>query len=222
MKTTQVDLLRHGHCEGGRIFRGHCDSPLSQLGTEQMQRALSSHALSSPSPLENIEAGQSCWDIIISSPSKRCQSFAQQLSEQLTTPLLIAPELKEIFFGDWEGLEIDVVNRDHSQQLANFWREPQHFPPPNGETMAHFFQRVNRYWQQMLVQQQGKRCLVVTHGGSIRCILASILGMPLSPLSRLSVPHACLSRISVFHQDGSDDWPQLTFHRPLPDTQLQH
>lgn len=164
------------------------------------------------------EQGQTSpdWDLIISSPSKRCHDFAQQLSQRLNVPLEIEPALKEMFFGDWEGQEISAVQQSDPERLQQFWQDPVASPPPGGETMTGFFDRINSYWTELIARQQGKKCLLISHGGSIRCILASVLGMSLRPLSRLSVPHACLSRIDIFHQAGSDDWPQLSFHRPLP------
>ena len=39
MKTTTIDLLRHGQCEGGEIFRGSTDVALSEAGWQQMRHA---------------------------------------------------------------------------------------------------------------------------------------------------------------------------------------
>lgn len=37
---TTVDLLRHGEPEGGQMFRGAVDDPLSPRGWEQMRSAV--------------------------------------------------------------------------------------------------------------------------------------------------------------------------------------
>ena len=37
---TTVDLLRHGESEGGEIFRGSIDVPLTEMGWQQMQSAV--------------------------------------------------------------------------------------------------------------------------------------------------------------------------------------
>ncbi len=59
-----VDLLRHGACAGGEIYRGRSDVALSELGLKQMQAAvLGLH-----------------WQSIISSPLQRCDKFAQGLA----------------------------------------------------------------------------------------------------------------------------------------------
>jgi len=59
--TTVIDLLRHGDVEGGDVFRGSSDDPLSDDGWRQMQDALED---------------KSGWDVIITSPLQRCCEFA--------------------------------------------------------------------------------------------------------------------------------------------------
>ncbi len=56
--------------------------------------------------------------------------------------------------------------------------------------------------------------LVVCHGGVIRALLSYAMDMPVTALSRIQVPYACLSRIQVFHHPGEESWPQLIFHNP--------
>jgi alpha-ribazole phosphatase len=36
-QVTTVDLLRHGECEGGHVYRGSLDLPLSETGWEQLR-----------------------------------------------------------------------------------------------------------------------------------------------------------------------------------------
>ena len=48
---------------------------------------------------------------------------------------------------------------------------------------------------------------VIAHGGTIRIILAHVLGIPSSRLFALEVPYAGLSRIRV-----TTDYAQLLFH----------
>jgi len=65
MKT--LDLLRHGQPEGGNVFRGRTDHPLTEEGWQQMYQSC-----------ENRQ-----WDVIITSPLSRCQEFAHKLADKL-------------------------------------------------------------------------------------------------------------------------------------------
>lgn len=207
MQTTTIDLLRHGACEGGDIFRGSTDSSLSEIGQQQMLQALKNYPSNSPD-------SSPAWQQLICSPLQRCQTVAKQLAEQQKCNLHIEPALQEIHFGDWEGQLTDEVYQQSPEAVSAFWKNPVANTPPNGEPLVEFQQRIQNAWQQLLKQYRGQHCLVITHGGVIRLILAELLQMPLRPVSYISVPHACLTQIKIFHQPGDKDWPQLMFHRP--------
>ena len=207
-EVTTIDLLRHGECEGGLIFRGHTDSPLNEKGWQQMQQAVANH----PQRRDlHPHPANSRWQNIISSPLQRCKGFAETLSEDV----FVNSQLQEISFGDWDGQLTDAIQQQNPKAVEAFWQNPADNTPPNGESLEDFHHRVTQAWQTITLQHKGKHSLIVTHGGVIRIILAHVLQMPLRPLSYLSVPHGCLTQIKIFHQAGRDDWPQLTFHQPL-------
>lgn len=192
---TTIDLLRHGQTEGGEIFRGSTDLPLTDEGWQQMQRALQ---------------GQADWQCIISSPLSRCADFARWLAAHQGIPHDSQPGLQEICFGDWEGRPFAEIQTQYGEQLKQFWRDPVRHTPPNAEPMTAFCQRVKTCLWQRVAEHRSEHLLLVTHGGVIRAILADILGSDISSLMRYDVPYASLSRIRIYHDDGSD-WPQLVF-----------
>ncbi len=197
---TTIDLLRHGECEGGEIFRGSTDSALTQKGKQQMLASINSRG-DNPS-----------WDNIVSSPLQRCRLIASELAETAVLPVNALHGFAEIDFGDWEGRLTSEVASEHPRQIQKFWTDPATHTPPNGESLVDFQKRVQHVWQLLLKEHRGQHTLLVSHGGVIRIILASVLQMPLRPLSFLAVPHGCLSQIKIFHHAGYDDWPQLIFH----------
>ena len=205
---TTIDLLRHGECEGGLIFRGHTDSPLNETGWQQMQQAIKQH----PQQRElHPHPAKDRWQTVISSPLLRCKAFAETMSGQV----LLEPQLREISFGDWDGQLTEQVHQTAPEAVEAFWQNPAENTPPNGESLLAFQQRVAAAWHSITEQYKGKNILLVTHGGGIRLILAHVLQMPLRPVSYLSVPHGCLTQIKIFHQPQAQDWPQLIFHQPL-------
>ena len=58
--TTLVDLLRHGECEGGPIFRGSLDVALSEAGLARMQAQADA---------------QPGWQHVIASPLRRAAPY---------------------------------------------------------------------------------------------------------------------------------------------------
>lgn len=195
---TLVDLLRHGACEGGDIFRGTTDSPLSDRGWRQMQEAV---------------AGDGGWQRVITSPLSRCRAFAQSFAAARALPLVEEPSLREIDFGAWEGrLIADIWEQDRAL-AEQYFRQPGRIAPAGGESMKTARDRLLPAWQSLLAQYRGQHLLLVAHGGIIRLLLAHLLAMPLSALTRLHVPHGCLTRLRISHlPEGSV--AELVMHNP--------
>ena len=77
--TLSLDMLRHGVTDGGPGFRGSSADALTEQGRQQMQLAL---------------AGKGGWDLVISSPLQRCESFAREFAEANGLPLPPLPQAK--------------------------------------------------------------------------------------------------------------------------------
>src|SRR5690554_1545030 len=189
IRVTRVDLLRHGACEGGEIFRGSTDVALSELGWQQMQDKLA--ALAEPN-----------WDCIISSPLQRCLRFAERLAEQRQLPLMQRVEIREMHFGDWEGLTHREAARQFPEAWQQFWQSPELASPPNGEAMPDFCRRVCDALDNTVARHEGESLLLVAHGAVIRVMICHWLGMPMGAMTRLAVPYAGLSRFEIYHQSG--------------------
>lgn len=199
--TTTVDLIRHGEPVGGTRFRGHTDDPLSEQGWAQMRAAVQ---------------GGCRWQAVVSSPLRRCAEFAAELAASAAIPLETEARLKEIDFGEWEGLTHREVGQNAPDSLDRFWRDPIRCTPPGGEGMDAFTARVMASWNDLLARHAGKKILVVAHGGVNRVILCHALQIPIQHMFRLDVPFAGLSRIRIFGS-GAEALPQLVFHgRPPP------
>ena len=82
-------MLRHGEPVGGKRFRGSTDDPLSEMGWQQMRTSLE---------------GESHWDVIVSSPLRRCAEFATEVADKHELSTEIMQGLAEIEFGAWEGM----------------------------------------------------------------------------------------------------------------------
>ncbi len=190
---TFIDLLRHGEPVGGMKFRGETDDPLSESGWAQMRAAV---------------ADTRRWDVVVTSPLKRCAAFAAELAARLDLPLETEERLREIGFGAWEGLTPTQVAAAEPEALEQFWCNPAQHTPPGGESLDAFGCRVAAAWSDLLQRHGGKRILVVCHGGVIRLIVAQMLAMPFANLFRLDVPYAAACRIRV-RGGGAETFSEL-------------
>lgn len=187
LKTTQVDILRHGECQGGHIFRGTTDVQLNPAGREQMRAA--------------CEKVNEQWDVVVTSPLKRCFEFSKELSDTRMIPLDVCHNLREMSFGDWEGQEIDHVWQENEELVLSWSEDPSTITPPNGEPLSNVVLRADSVIRYLLEIYNGQKILLVTHGGIIRVMLAHVLNMPTSKVNQFDVPFACLSRFAVYQSD---------------------
>ena len=180
---TWFDLIRHGEPEGGPRYRGTLDDPLSELGWSQMRAAVGSREQ---------------WDCVLTSPMQRCQPFAAEVAAARGIELMVAPGLAEMSFGDWEGMTAAEIRQQMPGQLEAFWSDPIANPPANGEPLDAFYRRVTDAWAHWRSELEGKRVLVVAHGGVIRMVLAGVMSTPLDQaMGAVMVPYACRSRIRM-------------------------
>ncbi|WP_447500452.1 histidine phosphatase family protein [Acinetobacter oleivorans] len=192
----RIDLLRHGESEYSHTLRGHLDDELTAKGWQQMQ-----------STIEQV-ANQS-WDVIISSSLKRCACFAEQLAKTTQLPLLLNHDLKEMYFGEWEGVSTQQIYETSPELLANFWQKPSQYCPPRAETLMQFQTRVLKGFQELLVQMQNQNwqhALVVTHGGVIKLLACLATQQPLDDLLKMPAELGKLYSFEFSETDG-----QLTY-----------
>jgi alpha-ribazole phosphatase len=188
-RVTTVDLLRHGACEGGEIYRGRTDVALSEAGWRQMENAV----------------GQAAgWQIVVTSPLARCRAFAEHYADRFALPLRVVSGLREVDFGAWEGRLLQEVWRDDAALVSRYYDDPGVVTPPGGEPTLAAQERILAAWQLLMQQHAGSHLLLVIHGGVIRLLLSHLLAMPLSAISRLHIPYASMCRIRVYHREPGD------------------
>lgn len=191
-----IDLLRHGEPRGGDRFRGTRDDPLSATGWQQMRAAV---------------ADASPWDVIVTSPLRRCAEYASELAQRHDLPLETEPGLRELAFGVWEGRAYSELRESDPEALQAFFHDPVNNTPPGGESLAACRERVHTAWDAIIGRHDGRHLLLVCHGAVMRIIYSRLLKMPDDAMFHIEVPYACLTRVRR-HPDGD----RLVFHGGCP------
>jgi len=192
----KIDLLRHGESQFSHTLRGHLDDELTPKGWQQMQSTID-------------QVTNQTWDVIVSSTLKRCACFAEQLAKTTELPLLLNHDLKEMYFGDWEGVSTQQIYETLPELLANFWQKPSQYCPPGAETLMQFQARVLNGFQYLLGDMQMRNrqhALVVTHGGVIKLLACLAKQQPLDDLLKMPAELGKLYSLEFSEKDG-----QLTF-----------
>jgi len=178
--TTILDLIRHGEPVGGRKYRGQIDDPLSERGWDQMRAAVGNSAP---------------WTRIVSSPLRRCHAFAEYLGRAHELPLALDSRLKEVGFGEWEGLTAGDIEARWPGSLARFKADPIGARPKAAEALSDFHIRVSAALDELIAANEGEHLLLVCHAGVIRMALAWALQIPLVHAYRVEVASASLTRL---------------------------
>jgi alpha-ribazole phosphatase/probable phosphoglycerate mutase len=181
----RIDLLRHGEPVGGRKYRGQVDDPLSEKGWAEMRSAVD---------------GISSWDCIVHSPLSRCAEFAAELAGQMNIPLIQDDRLKEIGFGEWEGLTGNQIRARDEHALTRFYLDPVNNQPEGAERLREFYLRVTTAWEELRASSDYDHPLIIAHAGVIRAIVAHVLKAPLLSMYRMQIPSAGMVSI-VFSEE---------------------
>ena len=187
--TTVTHLLRHGQTEHTpeRRFSGSSDVALSQLGRAEAAAA-AQHL-----------AGRGI-DVIVASPLQRTRQTAEAAAEVLGVPVTTDPDLRELDFGDWEGLT--AAEAQAKSPLAfRRWSGAVDVRAPGWESIAEVSTRVARARRRVLEQHAGTTVLLVSHVTPIKLMLAAGLGVGDEIVHRVFLEAASLSTVT-WSSDG--------------------
>lgn len=189
--STRLLIVRHGQTDwntNGR-FQGQTDIPLNATGHQQ------AHSLArrlAAEPLAAIYASdlQRTW--------LTAKSIHQALPLNGCCPLISEPRLREMSFGEWEGLTYDEIQARQPQLLQRWETDLEHTCPPGGETLLELVGRVQAVYQTILITHPDTTVLLVAHGGPLQILITSLLEMPPGRFWQIHLSNASLSEVSVF------------------------
>lgn len=170
-EVTTLVLVRHGRTaltETRRISGGDGDNPdLSELGNKDaadVAQEISRFGLSGAFGFLTKPV------VVIHSPVKRAVQTATKIARALDVEQFELESLREIGFGDWDGLTNEELFVAHEEQYQK-WRGSYEIAPPNGESLKDFDVRVSSSLDFFLEKFAGKTVVVVAHVMPIRGLL---------------------------------------------------
>ncbi|TYO97840.1 alpha-ribazole phosphatase [Desulfallas thermosapovorans] len=187
---SRLFLVRHGETVWNKETRlqGRADIALSDKGIKQAE------ALSKRLAGHNFAA-------FYSSNLSRARETAAIIARPHRKPVQEIPDLQELNFGHWEGLTIEEIRRKYRRESEAWWSNPLETRIPGGETLAEMTERSVRAVKNIVEQYPDEQVLVVVHGGVIRSIVATVLGIDLNQYWRLRQDNASLTIIDFYQWD---------------------
>lgn len=188
---TRIYLIRHGEITGSEISRynGQTDVPLTAKGLDQYQLLAMR--------LQDVPAS-ACY----TSDLSRCVQGAEILCAQREIPFQTRRELRELSFGDWEGMAWTELAERFPEAWKNRMRDFVEFRAPGGENLLDLRDRVVPVIQEIVTRHLGEELFVIGHGGVNRIILLDALGAPPSSMFRIEQEYGCLNIID-YYEDGN-------------------
>lgn len=165
---TKLVLIRHGQTEwniAGK-YQGQSDVALSDKGIEQAR------LLAKNFPLEQLDA-------VYASDLTRAFVTAEQLAKRFGCVVQPEPSLREMNFGEWEGLTYKQIVAQWPEAMGTFFMRPDKLEIPGGEGFAVLQKRAVKCIEKIVAANAGKTVAVVAHGAILRTILTYALHMPL-------------------------------------------
>ncbi|MBW1765895.1 MAG: histidine phosphatase family protein [Deltaproteobacteria bacterium] len=178
-------IVRHGQVVGyeKNPVNGHTDVDITEVGEIQMEH------LAQRLRLADIRA-------IYSSDLKRCTRGARIIGRHHNVPFYVMPELREMYYGSWEGLTLEEIREGFPDELERRKADLVNYQAPgNGESLRVLSERIMACVQSILEDQKGDDILLVGHGGINRVILCNALGLDLSRMINFQQDYGCLNII---------------------------
>jgi alpha-ribazole phosphatase/probable phosphoglycerate mutase len=178
---TRLILVRHGAPEAAAS--GRCYGALDVgLSTEGVAQAARTAAWLAGAPLAAV-----------SSPRRRALDTAAPIARAHALEVRVEPALRELDFGELEGLTYDEVARRHPALWAEWMARPTEVTFPGGESYAMLRARVLAAADGLRRAHTGSAIALVAHGGSLRTIVADALGLADADVFRIDLSYAAVS-----------------------------
>jgi probable phosphoglycerate mutase len=189
----RIVLWRHGQTDWNveNRFQGHSDIPLNKVGEYQVVEAAKILAALKP-------------DRIVSSDLIRAQKTAAALAALTDIKVEINPGIRETNGGLWEGRTADQNRADHGELFASWYEGGDEPAGVIGERRSDVAKRAVAAIEQETENFAGT-IVFVTHGGTVRSVLGSILNLPIEQWGIIGgLSNACWSVLELTkHHTGS-------------------
>jgi broad specificity phosphatase PhoE len=178
-------LVRHAPAdwpEGEPRYRGWSDAPLGERGLREAR------LLAERLATEGVEA-------LYSSDLLRASQTAREVSSRLGVPPRLRRGLRELCFGDWEGLSHREILRRDPGRYRRWLADPFGTAPPGGESAAGCLRRAREVLEEVRGRCPAGTAALISHGGTLRLLLCHLLGMPPENHPRLRLDHCGITTV---------------------------
>ncbi len=187
LKVMNLYMVRHGQTAASRDnrFSGSSDPPLTPAG-EAMARSFARAYASLR------------WEAIYTSPMLRTRQTSAPLCELTGMQATVEDGLKEISYGEWEGLEQADVKSRWPEAFEYWAADVASRGTPGGETAFHVAARAMGVVERIRSRHDAGNVLIVSHKATLRVITCALLGLDVRLFrDRIAQPVAAVTMFVV-------------------------
>ena len=182
-------LVRHGDTKlnSRKRFWGVTDVELSSAGIRQAER------------LRDYLASEKI-DAVYSSNLKRALVTAEIIASKHKLDVVICPELREIDFGEFEGLAFNEIGQRYPEFTKLWVKRSPKLKYPGGDSLEEFTNRVITFLSRLDKHTAEDTILIVAHSGVIRTLICQLTGIDLRKRWQFRTDLASLSIVETYSQ----------------------
>jgi len=181
---TTITLVRHGETKWNALgkFQGCKDIDLSFDGILQAQY-LSKRFVNN-------------FDHIYTSPLNRARQTAEIISQSSSTTPIVEFGLREINFGEWEGLTIKEIETNFPEKFIKWRNDELNGPMCGGDlSIKNASMRAKKAIIEIAKKHQGENIIIVAHGGIIKAGLIGIFDLKMTMYHKIILGNTSVSKI---------------------------
>ena len=181
---TTLTLIRHGETEWNALgkFQGCKDISLSKEGRLQATYLK--------------KRFKSKFDYIYTSPLKRAIQTAAIITESSKIKPIIELELREINFGDWEGLTIKEIETNYPEKFIEWKNDELNGLMSGGDlSLKKASMRAKGAILEIIKNHQGDNIIIVAHGGIIKAGLIGIFDWKMTMYHKILLGNTAVCKI---------------------------
>lgn len=179
-------LIRHGqtkwNCESKT--QGCRNIELSDLGVLQSKLVANK--------LKKIDEN---YLKIFTSDLDRCYVTAKIIAEELKVDIEVHRDLREMSFGEWEGLTHEEIRQSYYNEYLTWRNEPYNAAIPKGEDLKAVQARCLKAVRTIIDKYDDGSIIIISHGVAIKTIILGILGLDLKYFYNITLSNASLNKL---------------------------
>ncbi|MEO0488156.1 MAG: histidine phosphatase family protein [Cyanobacteria bacterium J06659_2] len=182
-------FLRHGQTAYS-LTGGYCGTPENDPGLtvegHQMSEAFADAYAHLP------------WRAAYVSPLRRAIETATPFCQRVGLDMQLQAGLREVMYGQWEGLPPDVVDIQFHDDYLSWLTDPAWSAPTGGERAVDIARRASQVLDTIEQTYDDGNVLIVSHKATIRIMLSLLLGIDVGRYrDRMDMPVAAVSIVEL-------------------------